>query len=336
MNLHAKTAREYPVVSLCRLLGVTKQAYYKYDGNAVLLKVAQEEFVLQYIRGIRKKDPGIGGMKLWYMYRKAFAGNSPVGRDRFEDIVDRYGLKVRLRVRKPGTTDSTHGLPVYPNIVKEFIPDAPNQLWVSDISYITVWLNEYTYAFCYLSLILEAYTQEVIGWSVGPTLEAAYPMEALRKALKRIAGKEDVHVIHHSDRGCQYASKEYVSVLKRHGIRISMTESGDPKENAQAERINGTMKNELLKDVVFHSIKEVQVAVGVAVEFYNNERPHMSIDMMTPSEAARYSGEIRKRWTSYRHIAIKSRLEGLDIAGNSLPLADCQGSPSGLRPPVNP
>jgi hypothetical protein len=115
-----------------------------------------------------------------------------------------------------------------------------------------------------------------------------------------------------------------------------MTESGDPKENAQAERINGTMKNELLKDVVFHSIKEVQVAVSVAVEFYNNERPHMSIDMMTPSEAARYSGEIRKRWTSYRHIAIKSRPESLDIAGNGLPLADCQRSPSGLRPPVNP
>lgn len=102
--------------------------------------------MLQYIYGIRKKDPGIGGMKLWYMYRKAFGSNSPVGRDRFEDIVDKYGLKVRTRVRKPRTTDSTHGLPVYPNLISDFIPDAPNRLWVSDITYITIWLNEYALA----------------------------------------------------------------------------------------------------------------------------------------------------------------------------------------------
>jgi transposase InsO family protein len=316
-------------VGLCGLFGVTKQAYYKYDGDRILVKVAQEAFVLQYIRGIREKDPGIGGLKLWYMYRKTFGGNHPVGRDCFEDMVDRYGLKVRARVRKPRTTDSTHGLPVYPNIVKDFIPDAPDQLWVSDITYITVWLDEYNYAFCYLSLVLDAYTEEIIGWSVGSTLEATYPMEALRKALRRVEGKDNVHLIHHSDRGCQYASKEYVSVLKRHGIRISMTESGDPKENAQAERVNGTIKNELFKDVVFRGIKEVKAAVNVAVDFYNNERPHMSIDMMTPSEAARYSGEIKKRWISYRHIAIKGLPEGLEIAGNGLPLASCQRSPPG-------
>ncbi|GHT75572.1 transposase [Bacteroidia bacterium] len=241
--------------------------------------------MLQYIYGIRKKDPGIGGMKLWYMYRKAFGDNSPVGRDRFEDIVDKYGLKVRTRVRKPKTTDSTHGLPVYPNLIKDFIPDAPNRLWVSDITYITIWLNEYTYVFCYLSMILDAYTEEIVGWSVGPTLATTYPIESLTKALKRIEGQENIHLIHHSDRGCQYASHEYVSILKRYGIRISMTESSDPKDNAQAERINNTMKNELLKGVVFHNIEEVITAVTVAVDFYNQERPHMSIDMMTPADA---------------------------------------------------
>ena len=99
-----------------------------------------------------------------------------------------------------------------------------------------------------------------------------------------------------------------------------MTESGDPKDNAQAERINNTMKNELLKDLVFHTIEEMKTAVNVAVNFYNNERPHMSIDMMIPTEAAGYIGEIAKRWTSYRLVAIKSRQGGLDIAGNSQPL----------------
>ena len=316
MNLHAKNAKAYPVDVLCRLFGVTKQAYYKYDENAVLFKSAQEAFVLQYIRGIRTKDPGIGGMKLWHMYRKEFGSNSPVGRDRFEDIIDRYGLKVRARTRKPKTTDSTHGLPVYPNIIKDFIPSAPNQLWVSDMTYITIWLDTYTYVFCYLSLILDAYTEEIVGWSVGSTLETAHPIVALRKALVRIAGNGKINLIHHSDRGCQYASNEYVSILKRYGIRISMTESGDPKENAQAERINGTMKNELLKDVVFHNIDEVEAAVTVAVDFYNNERTHMSIDMMTPNEAADCCGEIAKKWKSYRNIAIKNRLENLNLACN--------------------
>ncbi|MDR0667187.1 MAG: hypothetical protein LBF90_01035 [Prevotellaceae bacterium] len=119
-------------------------------------------------------------MKLWYMYRQAFGGHSPVGRDRFEAIVDRYGLKVRSRVRKPKTTDSTHGLPVYPNLLKDFLPDAPNQLWVSDITYITIWQNQYTYHFCYLSLILDAYTEEIVGWSVGP-----YPCNHLSDSLSQ-------------------------------------------------------------------------------------------------------------------------------------------------------
>jgi hypothetical protein len=98
-----------------------------------------------------------------------------------------------------------------------------------------------------------------------------------------------------------------------------MTGSGDPKENAQAERIHNTMKNELLKGAVFHSIEEVKASVRMAVDFYNNERPHMSIDLMTPVEAADCSGEIKKRWTSYRLIAIKSRVESLAIAENGSP-----------------
>ena len=153
-----------------------------------LRRAAQRSFALQFIREIREKDPGIGGVKLWYMYQRDFQGNDLIGRDQFVDIINDYGLKVRLKVRKPRTTDSTHGLPTFPNIIKDFIPTAPNQLWVSDITYITIWLDEYTYIFCYLSLILDAYTEEIIGWSVGPTLEMTYPVEALRMALKRIEG----------------------------------------------------------------------------------------------------------------------------------------------------
>ena len=300
-----------------------------------MLKVVQEEFVLQYIHSIRMLDHGIGGMKLWYMYQRAFGENRPVGRDRFEDIVDKYGLKVRNKIRKPKTTDSTHALPTYPDLTKDLIPLLPNQLWVSDITYITMWVDDLKYIFCYLSLILDAYSEEIVGWSVGESLEAIYPIEALKMALKRIDGNKDINLIHHSDRGSQYASNEYVDLLKSYGISISMTENGDPKENAKAERINNTMKNELLKDCIFKNIEQVREAVESAVQFYNKERPHMSIDMMTPQEAAKCVGEINKRWISYRSIAIKGRLEQLQIAEKSLPASSGQWSPSGLRPPVN-
>ena len=122
--------------------------------------------------------------------------------NRFEDIVDKYGLKVRKRFRKPRTTDSTHGLPVFPNLVKDYIPLSPNRLWVSDITYITIWSDERHYVFCYLSLILDAYTKEIIGWSVGPTLNTRYLLVALQMALERIKDipKADIDLTHHSDR----------------------------------------------------------------------------------------------------------------------------------------
>ena len=323
---------------LSKLFGKSKQAYYKYDENVILRKAAREAFVIEYVKGIRDLDPGIGGPKLWLMYKREFGDNDTVGRDTFEDILDRNNLKVRIRIRKPKTTDSTHGLPTFPNLIKELIPTRPNQLWVSDITYIPIWLDDFTYIFCYLSLILDAYTEEIIGWSVGPTLETVYPVEALKMALKRLEGMKKRELIHHSDRGVQYASGEYVRILQELGIRISMTETGDPKENAQAERINNTMKNELLKGRRFASIEQVRAAVEKAVGFYNYQRPHMSINMMTPAEAAFCEGVLDKWWISYREKAVRAILEkhALESDGKTVSLSAIPGSPSGLRPPVNP
>ncbi len=153
---------------------------------------------------------------------------------------------------------------------------------------------------------MDAYTKEIAGWSVGDTLETAFPLEALRMVLRRLEGI-DHNAIHHSDRGVQYASRAYTNLLKENHISISMTESGDPKENSQAERINNTMKNELLKGLTFNNIEEVRSAVAKAVEFYNNLRPHMSLGMLTPAQAAGLSGEIKKNWRSYREEAIKEK-----------------------------
>lgn len=287
------------------MLGVSKQAYHKQKGDAAARKAVMESFALEYIHKIRAIDPGIGGMKLWYMYKRDFPDKERVGRDKFEDIIHRHGLKVRNKMRKPRTTDSTHGLPMYPNLVYEFIPDSINQLWVSDITYIPIWLSDNEYTFCYLSMIMDAYSHELVGWAVGPTLETLYPCQALEMAMRRLDGTE-VNLIHHSDRGVQYASKDYVNMLKGKSIRISMTENGDPKENAMAERINSTIKDELLKGLRFTCLNEVRDALDIAVQFYNTQRPHMSIDMMTPEQAAQCNGEIRKWWKSYRDDAIKN------------------------------
>ena len=234
--------------------------------------------------------------------------NATLGRDKFYDIIDANGFKLRDRLRKPRTTDSSHGLPVFKNLVKEFIPTKPNQLWVSDITYITICPSDEKYYFCYLSLILDSYTEEIVGWSLGPSLSTQYPVEALRMALSRIKDQH-VSLIHHSDRGCQYASKEYVSLLTTNDVKISMTENGDPKENAKAERINNTMKNELLRGKTFHNIDEAREAIRMAIDFYNNERPHMSIGMLTPSEAATREGELPSCWVSKKEEYIKKLQE---------------------------
>ena len=191
--------------------------------------------------------------------------------------------------------------------MKELIPQRPNQLWVSDITYIVVYLNAQTgeYDFCYLSLVTDYYTKEIIGWCVGETLEAKFAIEALNMALTRLGDKSPADLIHHSDRGVQYASYDYTGILKKNGIKISMTERGDPKDNAVAERINGIIKNELLMGMSFFSVEDVRKSLEVAINFYNNERPHMSLDWKTPAEAALCTGELKKKWTSYRENAIK-------------------------------
>ena len=298
--------KAYPVTSQCKLLGVSPQAYYKH-GNSQLRKLAEEAFVVEFIKRVRRKDRGIGGGKLWQMYHREFGEEHSVGYNRFYDIIEKYNLKVRRRKRRAKTTDSNHDLPLYPNLVKELIPQRPNQLWVSDITYIVVYLNAQTgeYDFCYLSLVTDYYTKEIIGWCVGETLEAKFAIEALTMALTRLGDKSPADLIHHSDRGVQYASYDYTGILKKNGIKISMTERGDPKDNAVAERINGIIKNELLMGMSFFSVEDVRKSLEVAINFYNNERPHMSLDWKTPAEAALCTGELKKKWTSYRENAIK-------------------------------
>lgn len=268
----------------------------------------REEIVLQYIREVRQLDPGISGEKIHIMYKRQFGKDYKymVGRDKMEEIIARNNLYVRVRHKRPRTTDSTHGLPTFPNLIRELIPERKNQVWVTDITYIPIWISDYEYIFCYLSMITDYYTKEIVGWYVGETMEAWCSVECLMMAMEQLVGLDAVDLTHHSDRGVQYVSAAYTSVLIEAGVKISMTECGDPKENAVAERQNNTIKNEFLKDIRFHSIEEVREAVRKAIEFYNNERPHMSLNNMTPRQAASYKGQISKKWTSYREKHLRS------------------------------
>lgn len=221
------------------------------------------------------------------------------GRDAFIEILRKNGLMVHIRRRRRyKTTDSNHHYRKYPNLIKDVAPQRPDEIWVSDITYI-----ETEEGVCYLSLITDAYSHKIVGWALGPTLETIYPLEALRMALATIDGETARRLIHHSDRGCQYCSDAYVAELKSHGVSISMTQSGDPLENPIAERANGILKSEWLYKMKISSGEECKGVLERIVGFYNNERPHMSIGWQTPNEAHTQYGEQRRCWKNYYHTS---------------------------------
>ncbi len=290
---------------LCGLFGKSKQAYYKYDSDIYLRRMSLGEFAVQFIREIKAKDPGIGGMKIWAMYCRTFPDRDRIGRDHFCDIFDRYGFKIRRRSRAR-TTDSRHNNPTYPNIIKEIIPTRFGEIIVGDITYIPLESADGQRRFCYVSLLMDSYSKMILGSSVGMPLEAIYPMEALSAAIKLLVSHGVVvsTTIHHSDRGVQYTCSDYVTELRKNKMMISMTETDNPKDNAEAERINNTFKNELFKDMVFKDICQVREALQKAVMFYNHKRPHLSLEMRTPAEAACETGRFKRKWVSSRERAI--------------------------------
>lgn len=255
---------------------------------------------MEKARDYRRDNPGLGCVKLYIIISTLFkeTGCMP-GRDAFIEILRKNGLMVHIRRRRRyKTTDSNHHYRKYPNLIKDVVPHRPNEIWVSDITYI-----ETEEGVCYLSLITDAYSHKIVGWALGPTLETIYPLEALRMALATIDEETAHQLIHHSDRGCQYCSDAYVSELKKHGIRISMTQSGDPLENAIAERANGILKSEWLYKMSIPTRAECKAILERIIGFYNNERPHMSIGWQTPEQAHNQMGEQQRCWKNYYHTS---------------------------------
>lgn len=296
---------------LCRLFGVTKQAYYKRPVPGRGLSVAAVAEILEFCRAERSLDPGMGCRKLWTIF---IGEHWHVSRRTFEDILCVNGMSLRASRRRTRTTDSTHGLPLYPNLVYSALPERPCQIWVADITYIRLRNSDGSTRFCYLSIVMDAYSRYILGYYVGRTLETVHSVIALNMALEnsRRLGLDIRGLIHHSDRGVQYASEEYVNILKGNGILISMTENGNPKDNSRSERVNSTVKNELLANLTFGCVAEVVALLPSRIDYYNRRRPHMSLDNRTPEQALRFHGEIRKRWRSYRDEAIAKQKEAIE------------------------
>lgn len=288
---------------LCQLFGVTKQAYYKSCKDPYSLPWEKEAEIAAFCHAEREFAPAMGCRKLWMVFCRE---HWTVSRRVFEDVLRAYGLMLRVKRRTVRTTQSMHGLPVYPNLVYGIIPEYPCQIWVADITYISLKNADGTGRFCYLSIVMDAYSRYIMGYYVGATLDTVYTSVALVMALETSyrLHLNTAGLIHHSDRGVQYASAEYVKVLKENKIQISMTEDSDPRANAQAERVNSTVKNELLKGMEFTSIEQVREELGKRVPYYNNRRPHMSLSYKTPAEAMGQQGMMKKKWHSYRDQAI--------------------------------
>ena len=279
----------------CRLLGHCRQAFYQ--SKVDIVKEAEcERRVLASVRAIRTEDPRIGGYKLWLMLIGMYGREHVPGRDRFFVMLRRRGLM--LPKPKPRhTTNSNHRYRKWKNLIKDFTPMEANQLWVADITYIALADGDV----CYLHLITDAYSRKIVGWALADTLKATVSMQALQMAIDQAAAMRGsdmlAGLIHHSDRGVQYCCDAYVSMLKKHGIAISMTEDYKPTDNAIAERFNGILKVEsVYPQKQLPTLEHAQRLIPRFINFYNNARPHMSIGYKMPAVAHMEQGEQKKMW----------------------------------------
>lgn len=265
------------VVRLCQLAGLSRQAYYQ-GCRARRRREIDEEAIVEQVRVERKLHPKIGARKLQVMLRPVLEEMGiSVGRDRLFRLLRARGLLVKRSRRRAKTTQSGHLFHVYPNLIRHIEPMMPNQVWVSDLTYLRT--DE---GFLYLSLIMDAYSRKVVGQVVSDTLEAEGCLRALKTALDALpAGARPVH---HSDRGLQYCSKEYVRLLGHYGCPISMTEVNHCYENAKAERLNGILKGEYALGETFRDKRQATRAAQEAVVLYNRFRPHTCLKWKTPEE----------------------------------------------------
>lgn len=276
------------------MFGISRQAYYKHQQSQRRL-AGQNYLVVQLVESIRQKHPRMGTRKLYHLIKPDLDSQGiKMGRDALFSLLANEGLLIRKRKRMHVTTNSNHWFRKYPNLIKGLEPTAPNQLWVSDITYIRS--NQ---GFLYLFLLTDAYSKRILGYRLAPNMDSSHAVNSLQDAIANSCQPLD-GLIHHSDRGLQYCSHAYVNILKQHQIAVSMTESGDPLDNAIAERINGILKEEYINVELEQHGTISGAKLDEIIHKYNNQRPHLSCDMLTPTQVHLIKGlTIKKRWKNY-------------------------------------
>lgn len=259
-------------------MGYSRQNVYKQQ-NAAELKALRADAVKSLVDRERKQLPRIGTRKIYYLIKDDLRTQGlKFGRDKLFDLMRYYGLQINPRRRYTQTTNSKHWMRKWPNIIKDKTVDYQDQVWVSDITYIKTEEGN-----CYLNMITDAYSRKIMGYAVEDNMETESMIEALKMALI-IRQSPLRETIHHSDRGMQYCSKEYVSTASKNNLKLSMTENGDPYENALAERMNRTIKEEFGMDRKMKSKDQVKKLVEESIFLYNHKRPHQALKMKTPDQ----------------------------------------------------
>lgn len=263
------------VSELCQYVGMSRQNYYK-TRRVRQRRQVDEALIKDLVLEERALQPRIGALKLHHVLRdKLIDAGISIGRDRFFDVLRNQKLFLVPLPKAPRTTDSRHTLPVFTNLIKDMKLTAPNQVWVSDITYIRIF-----YGFMYLTIITDAFSRKIVGYHLSLTMTAADSLIALEMALRGLP--EGVAPIHHTDRGSQYCSHVYVKRLTDCGFKISMTEQNHCAENAMAERVNGILKQEYYLKNEFRSATQARKAVDQAIFLYNSRRLHRSLNFKTP------------------------------------------------------
>ncbi len=265
-----------PTSEVCNCFHLKRDAYYKYK-RRFQIQVTQTSQVVKMVQKERKTQPRVGTRKLHKELSDSFIhSNLKIGRDRLFDILREHDMLVRRKKSSFRTTNSYHRFHKYNNLIKDMEISTPNQVWVSDITYIRT-----VKGFCYLALITDLYSRKIVGHDLSDSLELSGCQRALQRAL--IKAKPKAGLIHHSDRGIQYCSNQYTNELLKRKIKISMTEEKHCYENAVAERVNGILKDEFYLDQCFFNTKHAKLAAKSAIKLYNNKRLHLSLGYKTPN-----------------------------------------------------
>ena len=264
------------MTTITHCFGLKRNAYYKHKNRADK-RVNLEQQIIDIVRKRRKSLPREGVRKLMKSLDKEFVkANIKVGRDTLFKVLRKYNMLTLRKKTSARTTNSYHRFYKYSNIIKDLKVTRPNQVWVSDITYIRT-----IKGFCYLALITDMHSRKIVGFDISDSLELKGCVRALNKAIYQA---KNIHgLIHHSDRGIQYCSNVYTQILKRKNINISMTEENHCYENALAERVNGILKDEFYLDQTFMNTTHAKRAAKNAINLYNEIRLHLSLNFKTPN-----------------------------------------------------